>query len=138
MSSNFNNNVITFSTNSNKYKLYGQVYLSVPNMHYRNGTHLFVYPDYNPTTMVANLAILAIDSGFSEQGEMGWNMIDNNLNRIPTSLSLKGFGRWANHGKEGQPLKDNEGVRNVKVKYEEKVCPNANDGLVRFLSNIIF
>lgn len=101
-------------------------------MHYRNGTHLFVYPDYNSKTMVGNLAIFAINSAFPEQGDMGWKMMDNNLNRLPTGLSIKGFGRWAHSGKTGQPLKDFDGVRIVNVTYEENVCPNAKDGSVRF------
>lgn len=83
--------------------------------------------------MVGNLAILAIDSAFSEQGDMDWIMVDNNLRRVPTSLTFKGFGKLGSQGKEGQPLKDWEGARNVKVKYEENTCPIVIDGSVCFL-----
>lgn len=108
------------------------MYLNLQYEIYKNVTHIFVYPGYNSTSMVGDLAIVVIDSAFTQIGGTGIKLLDISLQRIPNILTFKGFRLKPSKTKIEQATTDFNTVKHLKIQYEPNLCPAAKDGSVHF------
>jgi len=112
-----------------------QVYISLPNSeHRRDVVRKYIHPDWEPTTMVANLALLKLNSRFPNHLSAPiHSLIDNDLERLPNTFDFKGFGKINLKLYAEQFIDDIEAKRTVNASYNDS-CPSYVDNKSVILS----